>query len=87
VVSLPDQPMFQNKAFGPYISNAATKLNYGNSKVPNSDLLCKQTIWLEQNIFLGTRADMDNIAEAFHKVFENRAALAGKASQKSHKRS
>jgi dTDP-4-amino-4,6-dideoxygalactose transaminase len=86
VVSLPDQPIFRNKAFGPYISNAAAKHNYGNSRVPNSDLLCEQTIWLEQNLFLGTRSDMDDIAEAFHKVFENRVALPGKDSQKGRKR-
>lgn len=32
-------------------------------------------VWLEQGFFLGTRADMDDIARAFEKVHENRDAL------------
>ena len=44
---------------------------------PNSDLLCReQAVWLEQAMFLGPRADMDDIYRAFEKVYEQRAALA-----------
>ena len=72
--SLPQQPMFANKAFGPYLPKA--KLNYRKVRCPKSDLLCReQTIWLDQSIFLGTRGDMDDIAHAFEKVYENRDAL------------
>ena len=43
---------------------------------PNSDLICReQGIWFEQSLFLGTRADMDDIAGAWEKIFEHRAAL------------
>jgi dTDP-4-amino-4,6-dideoxygalactose transaminase len=65
--SLHQQPFFRNRAFGPYLPNAA--VNYANVKCPNSDLLCReQAIWLEQNMFLGSRTDMDDIARAFEKV-------------------
>ena len=37
--------------------------------------ICQQAIWLEQAIFLGSRKDMDDIAAAFEKVYENRDEL------------
>lgn len=75
-VSLNQQPLFRNKAFGPYLPNASAKLDYGKARCQNSDLLCReQTIWFEQSIFLGPRSDMDDIARAFEKICENRAAL------------
>jgi dTDP-4-amino-4,6-dideoxygalactose transaminase len=74
--SLHHQPMFRNKAFGPYLPKAAPRLNYSKVSCPNSDLICReQCVWLEQSMFLGSRADMDNIARVFEKVFENREAL------------
>ncbi len=73
--SLPDQPMFRKKAFGPYLPNAAATLDYCNSRCPNSDLICQQCIWLEQNLFLGSGDDMDDIATAFEKIYEHRDAL------------
>jgi len=74
--SLPRQPMFRNKTFGPYLPNASARLNYRKDSYPNSDLICReQCIWFEQSIFLGRRADMDDIARAMEKVYENREAL------------
>jgi dTDP-4-amino-4,6-dideoxygalactose transaminase len=78
--SLPDQPLFQNKTFGPYLPGASTKLDYRKSRCPNSDLICQQCIWLEQNLFLESRADMDDIASAFEKLYEHRDALNSAAS-------
>jgi dTDP-4-amino-4,6-dideoxygalactose transaminase len=75
--SLSEQPMFKNRAFGPYLPGIADRLDYQNVHCPNSDLLCReQALWLEQAMFLGPREDMDDIARAFEKVYENRAALA-----------
>jgi len=75
--SLPQQPMFRRKAFGPYLSGAAARLDYGRANVPTSDLLCReQGIWLEQPLLLGRRADMDDIARAFEKVHGHGAALS-----------
>jgi len=74
--SLQYQPMFQNKAFGPFLPKASARLDYRKTRCPNSDLLCReQCIWLEQRLFLGSRADMDDITRAFEKVRENRARL------------
>ena len=62
VVSLPRQPMFLNKAFGPYLPKSRAKLNYAKTRVPNSDRLCQETIWIEQSVLLGTATQMDRIA-------------------------
>ena len=75
--SLPQQPMFRNRAFGPYLARIADRLDYEQVHCPNSDLLCsEQALWLEQSFFLGPREDMDDIYRAFEKVYESRAALA-----------
>lgn len=67
--SLHRQPFFRNKAFGPYLPNVA--VDYKKASCPNSDRICQEAIWLEQNLFLGPRKDMDDIARAFEKVFAN----------------
>lgn len=75
--SLHQQPMFQKKAFGPYLSEQRKQLDYSRVHCPNSDLLCaEQALWLEQAMFLGSRADMDDIASAFEKVHQHGAELA-----------
>ena len=74
--SLHHQPLFRNKAFGPYLPKASARLDYRKVNCPNSDLICReQCLWLEQSMFLGSPADMDDVARAFEKVFENRDAL------------
>jgi dTDP-4-amino-4,6-dideoxygalactose transaminase len=76
--SLPQQPMFRNLTFGPYLPNAARKLDYRKVHCPNSDLICReQGIWLEQSMFLGPKKDMDDIARAFEKIHAHRAELTG----------
>ncbi len=75
--SLPQQPMFRNRAFGPYLPGTIDRLDYQRVPCPNSDLLChEQALWLEQSIFLGPREDIDDVHRAFEKVHEHRAALA-----------
>ncbi len=74
--SLPQQPMFRNRAFGPYLPGIAEGLDYQQVRYPNSDLLCEQqALWLEHAMFLGPRENMDDIYRAFEKVYEARAAL------------
>ena len=73
--SLPRQPLFRNKAFGPFLSGASARLDYEQSPCPASDRLCEQSIWLEHAMLLGPRTDIDDIARAFEKVYEHRAAL------------
>ena len=73
--SLPDQPLFRNRAFGPYLPGAGSRLEYGRARCPNSDRICReQGVWLEQGMFLGPRCDMDDIAAAFEKVYRHRAS-------------
>lgn len=75
-VSLPQQPMFTRRAFGPYLAGARARLNYRDVRCPVSDRLCRaEGVWLEQSIFLGTRADMDDIVHAFEKVHAGAPAL------------
>ena len=75
-ISLHRQPLFQNKAFGPYLPKSSAKLRYDKVECPNSDLICReQCIWIEQSVFLGPRKDMDDIANAFEKIYENRSTL------------
>src|SRR6267142_2290838 len=78
--SLPDQPLFRNKAFGPYLPAASATLDYRKSRCPNSDQICQECIWLEQNLFLGSRADMDDIAAAFERIYKHRDALRSASS-------
>ncbi len=74
--SLPDQPLFRNKAFGPYLPQASGRLDYGASRCPNSDLICRdQALWLGQNLLLGSEEDVDDIARAFEKVHAHRHEL------------
>jgi dTDP-4-amino-4,6-dideoxygalactose transaminase len=78
--SLPDQPLFRNKAFGPYLSGVWAGLDYSLARCPTSDLICReQCIWLGQELLLGPREDMDDIARAFEKIHEHRDALRGRA--------
>jgi len=72
--SLPQQPLFRQRAFGPYLPDAA--LDYGSVRCPQSDRLCRdEAIWLGQELLLGPRQDLDDIARAFEKVYEHREAL------------
>lgn len=73
---LPDQPLFRNKAFGPYLADASAGLDFSKAQCPNADRLCReQCIWLGQNLLLGSREDMDDIALAFEKIYEHRHTL------------
>lgn len=77
--TLPRQPVFRDKAFGPYLAGAVSRLDYAAQadRCVNADLLCReQAIWLEQSLMLGARNDIDDIARAFEKVHEHRNELA-----------
>lgn len=74
--SLPDQPLFRNKAFGPYLAKASARLDYRTSRCPNSDLICReQGLWLGQHLLLGPDEDVDDIARAFEKLYTHRDEL------------
>jgi len=69
------QPLFQNRAFGPYLSGMSNVPDYARVECPNAERVCDRSIWLEQNLLLGTRNDMDDIVAAFQKIHEHRAEL------------
>ncbi len=74
--SLHRQPMFRQRAFGPYLQRVAAALDYDQVHCPHSDLICReQGVWLEHAMLLGGRSDMDDIVRAFEKIHENRHAL------------
>ncbi len=76
--SLPEQPLFRNKAFGPYLHEAVERLDYRTARCANSDLLCReQSIWLDHSLLLGPHDDIDDIVRAFEKVHEHRGDLVG----------
>ncbi len=75
---LNEQPLFRNKAFGPYLPKTRDRLDFSKASVANADLLCREeAIWLEQSLFLGPQSDVEEIAAAFEKVYANRTALEG----------
>lgn len=43
---------------------------------PDGDQLCDEAVWLFQSLLLGTKRDMDDIADAIEKIYENRDKLA-----------
>ncbi len=70
------QPLFLNRAFGPYLPTASKTLDYSQVNCPNCEKICfEQGAWLEQSLMLGTESDMDDIAHAFEKIYEHRGAL------------
>jgi dTDP-4-amino-4,6-dideoxygalactose transaminase len=74
---LPDQPLFRNKAFGPYLADVREGLDFSRVSCPNSQRICReQGLWLDQSLMLGSRDDMNDIATAFAKVHAARHALA-----------
>jgi len=42
---------------------------------PNNDQLCEEAVWLGQEMLLGSKEDMDDIADAIAKIYENREKL------------
>jgi hypothetical protein len=46
-----------------------------NSHRPANDRLCGEGVWLTQNMLLGPKSDMDQIAEAVRKIQKHAGAL------------
>jgi dTDP-4-amino-4,6-dideoxygalactose transaminase len=43
---------------------------------PGNDQLCQEAVWLGQNMLLTEKSDMDDIANAIRKIYDNRDKLA-----------
>ena len=78
-VPLYQQPLFQDRAFGPYTGacDGPTAPDYTEVTCPNCETISlTQGAWLEHRMLLGTRQDMEDIATAFEKIYESRNRLA-----------
>lgn len=74
------QPLFLNKAFGPYLPGASARLDYRKTHCPNCERICsEQGAWLDQHLLLGSPSDLEDIARAFEKVYAHRGSLASMA--------
>jgi dTDP-4-amino-4,6-dideoxygalactose transaminase len=63
------QPVFLNTAFGPRGRTVPWPVDYRSFRCPVTEAACREeAVWLTQNVLLGTRSDMDDIAEAIDKV-------------------
>ena len=49
------------------------------NRCPENDKLCEEAVWFMQNMLLGPRSDMDEIAEAVRKIRAHAPALAARA--------
>lgn len=47
-----------------------------HNQCPENDRLCQEAVWLTQNMLLGSRSDMEQIAEAVRKIDEHATELA-----------
>jgi len=45
------------------------------NQCPDNDQLCEEAVWFSHRMLLGTRRDMDDIANAIQKIYENRDKL------------
>lgn len=52
---------------------------FERNRCPENDRLCREAVWLFQSMFLGTRKDMEDIAEAVAKIQKHADPLAKKA--------
>ncbi len=49
--------------------------DYRSLNLPESERACRDALWLEHNLFLGTRKDIDDIVAAFRRIHQNAATL------------
>ncbi|MCE5266895.1 MAG: DegT/DnrJ/EryC1/StrS family aminotransferase [Planctomycetaceae bacterium] len=66
----------QSRGFKKIYSQAELDRWEERTRCPANDRLCDEAVWLTQNMFLGPRSDMDQIADAIRKIKANAAALA-----------
>lgn len=72
------QPVFVNKAFGPYTGCFSTKpeLDYTKVSCPVTEKACySEGMWVLQEVLLGSQADMDYIIRTFEKIYKYRDEL------------
>jgi perosamine synthetase len=66
---------FQSKNFKRMYSPKQIERARQMNECPENDRLCSEAVWLFQTLLLGSRKDMDDIANAVEKIYENRDQL------------
>jgi dTDP-4-amino-4,6-dideoxygalactose transaminase len=66
----------ESRPFRSVYSAADIAAYQARNHCPANDKLCEQAVWFFQTMLLGSRSDMDQIAEAVRKVHRHAAALA-----------
>ncbi len=68
---------FKSKNFQKVYSKEKLDINRyrQQNQCPDNDRLCKEAVWFSQKLLLGTKRDMDDIADAILKVYENKDKL------------
>ena len=75
-IPLYNQPVFEKLAFGPRGKSVELDIDYSTFKCPETEVACyDESIWLTQNVLLGTTQDMDDIVAAISKIKENSTEL------------
>lgn len=77
-IPLYEQPLFANKAFGPYTGYRQNDadIDYRKVYLPVTEKACKtEGCWITQNMLLGDTQDMADIVSAVTKVYNHRSEL------------
>ena len=67
---------FRSRGYQKIYSKAEIDRWEERTHCPANDKLCEEAVWFTQNMLLGPRADMDQIAEAIRRIQAHAAALA-----------
>jgi len=80
------EPLFTNRAFGPYTGCLSERpdLDFSRVHCPQCETLSTvQGVWVHQPNLLAEQEDMDDIVAALRKIYECRDQLAGPLAEKS----
>jgi dTDP-4-amino-4,6-dideoxygalactose transaminase len=75
-IPLYEQPLFQNREFGPFQELLKDRVDYRQLQLPYTERACRdEAIWLTQNILLDGPDGMKAVVDAIAKIYENRNEL------------
>jgi len=67
---------FSSKAYQRIYSKQKLAGYQKDNECPESDRLCQETVGFHQRVLLGSKADLDDIADAILKIYQNREQLS-----------
>jgi perosamine synthetase len=66
---------FNSRGYKRLFSEARLKQWREENHLPGNDLVCDEAVGLYQSILLGSKSDMDDIANSIMKIYENKDSL------------